>query len=93
MQRLKQWRGWAELELRASQLTQSLEAEGRTHQPIDVEALRPLEEALSRPALTKALSVIAQNQVWQWIENSVGMIAILKHAANRTFSQGISRYS
>ncbi|PVH67591.1 hypothetical protein DL98DRAFT_543032 [Cadophora sp. DSE1049] len=45
----------AELELRASQLTQSLEMEGRTHRPIDVEALQPLEEALSRPALAKAL--------------------------------------
>lgn len=48
----------AELELRVSQLTQSLEAEGRTHQPTDVEALRPLEEELNRPALTKALSAI-----------------------------------
>ena len=83
----------AELELRASQLTQSLEAEGRTHQPIDVEALRPLEEALNRPALSKALSVISQDQVWQWIENSVGMLTILKHAANRTFSQRMARYS
>jgi hypothetical protein len=83
----------AELELCASQLTQSLEVEGRTHRPIDVEALRPLEEALSRSAPTKTLSVIAQDQVWQWIESSMGMITILKHAANRTFSQGMSRYS
>jgi hypothetical protein len=37
----------AGLEVRASQLTQSLEAEGRTHRPIDVEALQSLEEALT----------------------------------------------
>ncbi|TVY43769.1 hypothetical protein LSUB1_G001259 [Lachnellula subtilissima] len=83
----------AKLELRAGQLTQSLKAEGRTHQPIDVEALRHLEEALRRPALTETLSVIAQDQVWQWIESSLGTITILKRAANRTFSQGMSRYS
>jgi hypothetical protein len=70
----------AELESRASQLTQSLEAEGRTHQPICVEALRSLEEALSRPALAKAQPVTAQDQVWQWIENSLGMIINLKQA-------------
>jgi len=68
----------AELESRASQLTQSLEVEGRTHRPIDSEALRPLEEALSRPALAKALPVIALDQAWQWIGNSVGMIMDLK---------------
>jgi hypothetical protein len=82
----------AELELRESQLTRSLEVEGSTHQSIDAEALRPLEEALGRPALTKTLFVNTQDQVWQWIENSVGMITILKHAANRTFSLGMSRY-
>lgn len=49
----------AGLESRANQLTQSLESDGRTHGPIDVEALRPLEEALSRPALAKAIPVIA----------------------------------
>jgi hypothetical protein len=70
----------AELESRASQLTQSLEAEGRTHRSIDIEALRSLEEALSRPALAKALPVIAQDQAWQWIDNSVGMIIDLKYA-------------
>jgi hypothetical protein len=70
----------AELESRASQLTQSLEAEGRTHRPIGVEALRSLEEALGRPALAKALPVTAQDQVWQWIEDSLGMIVNLKHA-------------
>jgi hypothetical protein len=64
----------AELESRASQLTQSLEVEGRTHRPIDAEVLRSLEEALSRPAPAKALPITAQDQVWQWIENSVGMI-------------------
>ena len=69
----------AELESRASQLSQSLEAEGRTHRLIDVEALRSLEEALNRPALAKALLITAQDQVWQWIENSVGMIINLKH--------------
>ena len=74
----------AELESRASQLTKTLEAEGRTHRPIDADALRSLEEALSRPALPKALPkalpITAQDQVWQWIENSVGMIINLKHA-------------
>ncbi|KAH8663700.1 hypothetical protein BGZ60DRAFT_432828 [Tricladium varicosporioides] len=70
----------AELESRASQLTQSLKAEGRTHRPIDIEALRSLEEALSRPALAKALPVITQDQVWQWIDNGVGMIIDLKYA-------------
>ena len=69
----------AELESRASQLTQSFEAEGRTHRPIDAEALRSLEDALSRPALAKALPITAQDQVWQWIENSVGMITNPKH--------------
>jgi hypothetical protein len=71
----------AELESRASQLTQSLEAEGRTHRPISVEALRSLEEALSRPALAKALPVTAQDQVWKWVENILGMIINLKHAS------------
>jgi hypothetical protein len=71
----------AELESRASQLTQSLKAEGRTHRPISVEALRSLEEALSKPALAKALPVTAQDQVWKWIENSLGMIINLKHAS------------
>jgi len=70
----------AELESRASQLTQSLGAEGRTHRPIDAEALESLEEALSRPTLAKALPITAQDQVWQWIENSVGMIINLKHS-------------
>ncbi|XMA13705.1 hypothetical protein WAI453_006496 [Rhynchosporium graminicola] len=64
----------AELESRASQLTKSLELEGRTHQPVDVEALRPLEETFSRRAIATDLPVTAQHQVWQWIENSVGMI-------------------
>ena len=44
----------AELESRASQLTVTLEAEDKTHQPIDAEVLRSLEEALSRLALAKA---------------------------------------
>ena len=70
----------AELESRSTQLTQSLETEGRTHNPIDAEALRSLEEALSRPALAKALPVTAQDQVWNWIENSVDLITDLKHA-------------
>jgi hypothetical protein len=70
----------AELESRASQLTQSLEAEGRTHRPIDTEALRSLEEALRRPAVAKPLPITAQDQVRQWIENSVGMIINRKHA-------------
>jgi len=70
----------AELESRASQLTQSLEAEGRTHRPIGVEALRSLEGALSRPALAKALPVTIQDQVWQWIKNNLGIIIHLKHA-------------
>ncbi|KFZ19882.1 hypothetical protein V502_03443 [Pseudogymnoascus sp. VKM F-4520 (FW-2644)] len=74
----------AELESRSSQLTQSFEAEGRTHRPIDAEALHPLEEALSRPALAKALPITAQDQVWQWIENSVDMITNLKHAGAPT---------
>jgi hypothetical protein len=64
----------AELESRESQLIQSLEAEGRTHRPIDIEALQPLEEALRRPTLTEGLPVTAQNQIRQWIENSVGRI-------------------
>ncbi|CZR63633.1 uncharacterized protein PAC_13530 [Phialocephala subalpina] len=69
-----------ELESRESRLTQSLEVEGRTHRPIDVEALRPLEEALRRPTLAKALPVVARDRVWRWIENSVGMIINLKRA-------------
>ncbi|KFY19054.1 hypothetical protein V493_08173 [Pseudogymnoascus sp. VKM F-4281 (FW-2241)] len=73
----------AELESRASQLTQSFEAEGRTHRPIDDEALRSLEEALSRPALAKALPITAQDQVWQGIENSVDIITSLEHAGKR----------
>jgi hypothetical protein len=72
----------AELESRASQLTRSLEAEGRTHRPIDIEALRPLEEALSSPTLGKALPIIALDQAWQWIGNSVGMIMDLKYAGS-----------
>jgi len=44
----------AELESRAGQLTQSLKAEGKTHRPIDVEALQSLEEALSRSALVSS---------------------------------------
>ncbi|KAF4631565.1 hypothetical protein G7Y89_g6566 [Cudoniella acicularis] len=70
----------AALESRASQLTRSLEVEGRSHRPIDVEALQSLEEALSRPALAKALPLIAQDQTWQWIDNSVGMIINPKDA-------------
>ncbi|KFY23471.1 hypothetical protein V491_02522 [Pseudogymnoascus sp. VKM F-3775] len=73
----------AELESRASQLTQTFEAEGRTHLPIDDEALRSLEEALGRPALAKALPITAQNQVWQGIENSVDIITSLEHAGKR----------
>jgi hypothetical protein len=68
----------AELESRASQLTQSLEAEGKAPRPIDVEALQPLEEALSRPALPKALPVTIMDRVWQWIENGLGMIINLE---------------
>jgi hypothetical protein len=70
----------AELESRASLVTKSLNAEGRTHRPIDSEALRSLEETLSRPALTRALPVIALDQAWQWIGNSLGMIIDLKNA-------------
>ncbi|KAH8674394.1 hypothetical protein BGZ60DRAFT_403819, partial [Tricladium varicosporioides] len=70
----------AELELRASQLTQAIEVEGRTHRPIDIEALRCLEEALRRPALVKALPVTTQDQVWQWVKKSMGMVINLKHA-------------
>jgi hypothetical protein len=44
----------AKLESRASQLTRSLEAEGRTHRPIDIEVLRPLEDALGCPTLARA---------------------------------------
>ena len=47
---------------------------------IDAEALRSLEEELNRPALAKALPVTAQDQVWNWIENSVNLINDLKHA-------------
>ncbi|KFY31263.1 hypothetical protein V493_01255 [Pseudogymnoascus sp. VKM F-4281 (FW-2241)] len=65
---------------RASHLTQSFEAEGRTHRSIDAEALRSLEEAVSRPALAEALPITAQDQVWHWIENSMGMITNVKHA-------------
>jgi hypothetical protein len=68
----------SELESRASQLTQSLEAEVRTHRPIEIEALRPLEEALQKPALAKALPVAALDQVWRWIGNGIGMIMDLK---------------
>lgn len=49
---------------------------GRTHRPIDVEALRSLESALRRPALP----VTAKDQVWQWVENTMAMIINLKHA-------------
>jgi hypothetical protein len=70
----------AELESRASQLTQSLEAEGRTHRPIDTEVLQSLEEALRRPAVAKPLPITTQDQVRQWIENSVGMKINRKHA-------------
>ncbi|KFX99920.1 hypothetical protein V490_01571 [Pseudogymnoascus sp. VKM F-3557] len=70
----------AELESRSSQLTQFFEAEGKTHRPISAEALHSLEEALSRPALVKALPITAQDRVWQWIEDSEDMIASLKHA-------------
>lgn len=59
----------AELDSRAKQLTQSLEAVGRTHRPIDVEALQSLEDAISWPALAKAPLTIAQDQIWQQIEN------------------------
>jgi len=52
----------AELESRASQLTQSLETEGRTHRPIDIKVLQSLEEVLRRPALAKALPAIALDQ-------------------------------
>jgi phenylpropionate dioxygenase-like ring-hydroxylating dioxygenase large terminal subunit len=72
----------AELESRADQLTQSLEAEGRTHRPINIKALQSLEQALSRPALPKALPVIALDQAWHWIGNSVGMIMNLKYAGS-----------
>jgi hypothetical protein len=66
----------AKLKSRTSQLTRSLEAEGKTHLPIDVEALRSLESALRRPALP----VTAKDQVWQWVENTMAMIINLKHA-------------
>jgi hypothetical protein len=69
-----------ELESRASQLTQSLEAEGRSHRVIDIDTLRSLEEALCRPALANAPPVIAQDQVLQWIDNSMGMMVALKSA-------------
>jgi hypothetical protein len=68
----------AKLESRASPLTQSLEAEGKTQRPVDAEALRSLDEALSKPALPKALPIAVQNEVWQWVENSVGIMINLK---------------
>lgn len=69
-----------ELQSKASQLSQSLERAGRIHGSIDSEALRSLEEALSRPALAKAQPITARNQVWQCSENSGGMMINLKHA-------------
>ncbi|KAF8853500.1 hypothetical protein BDZ45DRAFT_76595 [Acephala macrosclerotiorum] len=72
----------AELKLRASQLTQSLRTKNTTHRPIDIEALRSLEEAVSRPAPARALPVTALDQAWHWIRNSVGMIMDLKYAGN-----------
>ncbi|OBT74273.1 hypothetical protein VF21_07416 [Pseudogymnoascus sp. 05NY08] len=80
----------AELESRSSQLTQSFEAEGRTHRPIDAEALQPLEVALNRPALAKGLPITTQDRVSQWIKKSVDMITNLKHAgAPKTLTIGV----
>jgi hypothetical protein len=70
----------AKLESKASQLTQSLKLDGRTHRPIETEALRSLEEALSRPTFAKSLPVIALDQAWQWIGNSVSMVIDWKYA-------------
>jgi hypothetical protein len=70
----------ADLESRASQLTQSLETEGRTHRPIDIEVLRPLEVALGNPTLTRAPLVTALDQAWRWVGNRLGMMVNLKHA-------------
>jgi len=70
----------AELESRARQLTHSLEAEGRTHRPIDIELLRPLEEALGNPTLARAPLVTALDQAWRWVGNRLGMMVDLKNA-------------
>jgi hypothetical protein len=70
----------AKLESKASQLTQSLKLDGRTHRQIETEALRSLEEALSRPTLAKSLPAIALDQAWQWIGNSVSMVIDWKYA-------------
>jgi hypothetical protein len=72
--------GLVELESRASHLLQSLKAEGRTHRPIDIEALRSLEEAISTPAPASARPVTVLDQAWQWISNRVGVIIDLKYA-------------
>ena len=66
----------AELESKASQLTLSLEVEGRTHQPIDIEALPSLEEALSSPNLARIPLIISLDQAWRWVGNSVGMLIV-----------------
>ena len=57
----------AELDSRASQLTHFLEVESKAHRAIDIEALQSLDQALSRPALARALPAIALNQAWRWI--------------------------
>jgi hypothetical protein len=57
----------AELESRASQLTHFLEVESTAHRAIDSEALRLLDEAISRPAPVIALPAITLNQAWRWI--------------------------
>ncbi|PMD31128.1 hypothetical protein L207DRAFT_592059 [Hyaloscypha variabilis F] len=69
-----------ELESRAMQLTHSLEAEGRSHRPIDIELLRPLEEALGNPTLARAPLVTALDQAWRWVGNRLGMMVDLKNA-------------
>ena len=70
----------AELESRASQLMQSLEAEGRTHRPIDIEVLHPLEEALGHPTLARAPLATALDHAWRWVGNRLGMIVDLRNA-------------
>lgn len=53
----------AKLEARASPVTQLLGPEGKTHQPVHIEALSPLEEAFNILALFKALLAMAEDQV------------------------------
>ena len=53
----------AELEPRVSQLTRSLEVEGRTYWLIDIEVLCPLEDILGCLTLARALLATTLDQV------------------------------